>query len=142
MRYLPTITILSREEIMNQAQVSRQRSKRYHLWVLQILIIYTLCRHSYRAGMSSTAVAVDEFSPSQYVDRYIIESTTATTISSRLNHMIPRAHRIDKPKLPYKRGLVFFYHLPSTGGATNERWLSKYIELVKYEETTIDIYPK
>ena len=128
---------------MNQAQVSRQRSKRYHLWVLQILIMYTLCRHSYRTGMSTTVVGVDEFSPSQYVDRQIIESTTATKSSSSDQIMIPpRAHRIDKSKLPYKCGLVFFYHLPSTGGATIKQWLSKYTELDQSEESTININPK
>jgi len=120
---------------MNQAQVSRQRSKRYHLWVLQILITYTLCRHSYRAGMSTTVVGVDEFSPSQYVDRHILESTIATIND---NQMIPRAHRIDKSKLPYKCGLVFFYHLPSTGGATIKQWLSKYTQLDQSEESTIN----
>jgi len=110
---------------MNQAQVSWQRSKRYRLCVLQILILYILCRHSYRAGMSTTVVA-GEFSPSQYDDRHNIISTTATQNN---NQMIPRAHRIDKSKLPYKCGLVFFYHLPSTGGATIKQWLSKYTEI-------------
>jgi len=125
---------------MNQAQVSWQRSKRYRLCVLQILILYILCRHSYRAGMMSTTVInVDEFSPSQYNDRHnIIESKTTNN-----NQTIPpRAHRIDKSKLPYKCGLVFFYHLPSTGGATIKQWLSKYTELDQSEESSININPK
>lgn len=37
-----------------------------------------------------------------------------------------RAHRIDKSNLPYKCGLVFFYHVPSTGGATITHWLGEY----------------
>ena len=83
--------------------------------------------------MSTTVVTVDEFSPSQY-DSHIIESTTATTSS---NQMIPRAHRIDKSKLP---GLIF---LPSTGGATVKQWLSKYAkcQLDQSEESTININP-
>ena len=40
---------------------------------------------------------------------------------------IPRAHRIDKSNLPHKKcGMVFFYHVPSTGGASIKQWLRKY----------------
>ena len=75
---------------MNQSQVSRQRSKRRHLWLFLILIIYTLYKPSYRARMSTT-VPADEVAPLQY-DRPMIESTIATTSS---NQMIPRAHRTE-----------------------------------------------
>mmetsp|Transcript_35572 Transcript_35572/g.74988 ORF Transcript_35572/g.74988 Transcript_35572/m.74988 type:complete len:329 (-) Transcript_35572:209-1195(-) len=37
-----------------------------------------------------------------------------------------RAHRVDNSTLPYKCGIVFFYHVPSTGGATINQWLVKY----------------
>ena len=39
---------------------------------------------------------------------------------------IPRAHRIERSNLPHKCGMVFFYHVPSTGGATIKQWLRKY----------------
>ncbi|KAL7550616.1 hypothetical protein ACHAWF_013835, partial [Thalassiosira exigua] len=37
-----------------------------------------------------------------------------------------RAQRLDRSALPYRCGLVFFYHVPSTGGATINQWLGQY----------------
>lgn len=50
------------------------------------------------------------------------DTTRMSSISSS-SDKLPRAHRIDRSKLPYKCGLVFFYHVPSTGGATINQWL-------------------
>mmetsp|Transcript_8332 Transcript_8332/g.20459 ORF Transcript_8332/g.20459 Transcript_8332/m.20459 type:complete len:328 (-) Transcript_8332:27-1010(-) len=51
-------------------------------------------------------------------------------------HPVPntRAQRLDRSKLPYKCGMVLFYHVPSTGGATINTWLTQYSadETAKY----------
>lgn len=47
-------------------------------------------------------------------------------IKSQSTPLLPRAHRIDKSNLPHRCGLVFFYHVPSTGGSTINHWLQGY----------------
>eukprot|EP00956_Cyclotella_meneghiniana_P037853 scaffold145458_cov77-Cyclotella_meneghiniana.AAC.3 len=36
---------------------------------------------------------------------------------------LQRREAIDDSRLPYKCGLLFFYHIPSTGGSTINKWL-------------------
>ena len=76
--------------------------------------------HTFRLRQGKSLECNKEISPpTKYIQLQAIQSSSTTTT-------IPRAHRSNRSKLPYKCGMVFFYHVPSTGGATTEQWLKEY----------------
>ena len=83
-----------------------------------LVLIGMLCRHSYQLGLRQYDL--------QKQANYTNTNAAQQQASSKAKATPPRAHRVDKSKLPYKCGLVFFYHIQSTGGATIEQWLREY----------------
>ena len=92
-------------------------------WVGMIFSILSISRHSYRLGQSSSNT-LRRFNVKVFPTQLEQQDGIAAAIPRAL--AIPRAHRIDRSKLPHKCGMVFFYHVPSTGGATIENWLMEY----------------
>ena len=92
-------------------------------WVGMIVSMLSISRHSYRLGQSSSNTS-RRFNVKAFPTQLEQQDGIAAAIPRAL--AIPRAHRIDRSKLPHKCGMVFFYHVPSTGGATIKQWLRKY----------------
>jgi len=113
----------------------RGRSKRpLFLMVGLILFMFSLSlrRHSYNiivdrssntVGQNKLRGCTEETSSVQQP----IQQQEMVKVKKSSTIPIPRAHRIERSNLPHKKcGMVFFYHVPSTGGASIKQWLRKY----------------
>jgi len=56
----------------------------------------------------------------------IFSQFNGSTINPQHREMAMRKDDIDEADLPYKCGVFFFYHVPSTGGRTINLWLQGY----------------
>lgn len=110
-----------RRQVGGYISSSKRCSCSYRLFLLLQLV--ALCWITYHVGWLS--VQQQNNSYGVFSDNYNYPQKPEVSRSLSLTKL-PRAHQIDKSKLPHKCGMVFFFHVPSTGGATIKQWLWEY----------------
>ena len=103
---------------------SSKRCSSYRLFLL-LQSMVALCWISSHVGRLSVQQQNNSYDDDAFSDDYNYPQKPEVS-RSLSSTKLPRAHQIDKSKLPHKCGMVFFFHVPSTGGATIKRWLWEY----------------
>jgi len=87
-----------------------------HIFILLWMGVYGFVCHQIGSSSSATRSCLIQTS----------HKLSSSPRQARITTGATRSELADESKLPYKCGLVFFYHVPSTGGSTINKWLLQY----------------